>query len=73
VDSLALRKATVETLGLLVERYPNLRIGQIVGHALGDAHDLAYLPDIELARQLNQLFVAYTQFEAAKIMKYEEI
>jgi hypothetical protein len=67
VDSLALRKTTVETLGILAERYPNMRLGQIIGHALGDAHDLMYLPDVELARSLNQLFVAYTQFEAAGV------
>jgi hypothetical protein len=63
----ALRKQVVETLGVLVERYPNLRIGQIVGNALGDAHDVYYLPDEELARSLEQLIVTYTQFEAAGV------
>jgi hypothetical protein len=67
VDNKALRKNTVETLALLVERFPNLRIGQIVGNALGDAHDLYNLPDVDVARGLNQLFVTYTQFEAAGI------
>jgi len=62
-----LRKQTIETLALIVDRYPNLRIGQIVGNALGDAHDLYYLSDVELARSLNQLFVNFTQFEAAGI------
>lgn len=61
----ALRKNTVETLALLVERYPNLRIGQILGNALSG--DLYYVDDVELARSLNQLFITYTQFEAAKI------
>jgi hypothetical protein len=65
VDKLALRRQTVETLGLLVERYPNLRIGQIIAQSMvGDPDDLS---DVELARGLNQLFVTYTQFEAAGI------
>jgi hypothetical protein len=60
-----LRKNTVEMLGLLVERYPNLRIGQIIGQSIvGDPDDLS---DVELARGLNQLFITYTQFEAAGI------
>jgi hypothetical protein len=67
MDNSSLRKQTVETLTLLIERYPNLRIGQIVGNALGDGHDLYYMPDEDLARGLNQLFVAYTQFQAAGI------
>jgi hypothetical protein len=67
VDKLALRKNTVATLGELVERYPNLRIGQIVDNATTGAVPLYYLTDVELARALNQLFVTYTQFEAAKI------
>jgi hypothetical protein len=67
MDSPSLRKQTVETLALLIERYPNLRIGQIIGNALGDGHDLYYMPDADLARGLNQLFVSYTQFQAAGI------
>ena len=68
MDKAALRKSTVETLGLLVERYPNLRIAQIIGNAsLGSLSDLYYLDDVDLARGLNQLFVSYTQFEAAGI------
>lgn len=66
VDPLALRKNIVETLGLLSERYPNLRIGQILGNAVGPL-DLYYTDDEALARALNQLFVTYTQFEAAGI------
>ena len=65
MDSSALRKTTVETLGLLVERYPNLRVGEIVANAtVGYIGDVT---DIDLARGLNQLFVTYTQFEAAGI------
>lgn len=65
MDNLALRKTTVETLGLLVERYPNLTIGRIIAGALvGDVDDVT---DVELARGLNQLFITYTQFEAAGI------
>jgi len=64
MDSLALRKQTIETLGLLVERYPNLFIGEILGNAAGRSF---YVTDEQLARGLNQLFVTYTQFEAAGI------
>lgn len=62
-----LRRETVAILARLVERYPNLRIGQIIGSALGDAHDLYYLPDEDIARSLNQLLVSYTQLEAAGV------
>jgi hypothetical protein len=65
VDKAALRKNTVETLMLLVERYPNLRIGQILNNALSE--HISDMADEELARGLNQLFVSYTQFEAAGI------
>jgi len=64
VDNLALRKNTMETLALLVERYPNLRIGTIIN---GTSVDLYHATDEELARAVNQLFVSYTQFEAAGI------
>jgi hypothetical protein len=65
MDNLTLRKHTIESLALLVERYPNLRIGQIIAGALvGDVDDVT---DVDLARGLNQLFVTYTQFEAAGI------
>jgi hypothetical protein len=66
MDSPALRKNTIETLALLVERYPNLTIGQIVNSAVGPL-DLYYTSDVDLARAFNQLFVSYTQFEAAGI------
>jgi hypothetical protein len=67
VDSKALRKNTLETLALLVERYPNLRIGQILINAAYDGDVLYHITDEELARGLNQLFISYTQFEAAGI------
>ena len=65
MDKAALRKNTVETLGLLAERYPNLPIGMIVANAVVES--LQDTTDVELARGLNQLFVTYTQFEAAGI------
>lgn len=68
MDNLALRKQTVETFGLLAERFPNLRLAQIIGNSItGSVPDLYYLSDVEFARGLNQLFVTYTQFEAAGI------
>jgi hypothetical protein len=59
----------VATLALLVERYPNLRIGQLLAYAIGVGSfmDLYAMEDAELARALNQLFVNFTQFEAAGI------
>jgi hypothetical protein len=68
VDQKSLRKNTLETLGLLVERYPNLSIAEIIDNAaVYSATPLHYLTDEKLARGLNQLFVSYTQFEAAGI------
>lgn len=64
MDNQRLRKQTVETLALLVERYPNLRIGQIIENAVGGLYPLS---DEDFARGLNQLFVTYTQFQAAGI------
>ena len=64
-DQKQLRKNTVETLALLVERYPNLRIAQLLSNAVGEP--IADLSDVDLARGLNQLFITYTQFEAAGI------
>lgn len=66
VDNLTLRKTTVEMLALLVERYPNLRIGQILGNA-SPVDGLYFVSDADLAYRLNHLFVTYTQFEAAGI------
>jgi hypothetical protein len=61
-----LRKNTVEKLALLVERYPNLPMGRIMAEA-SQNFDPYITTDVELARGLNQLFVTYTQFEAAGI------
>ena len=66
MDQKALRKNTIETLALLVERYPNLPIGRIMAEA-SQNFDPYITTDEELARGLNQLFVTYTQFEAAGI------
>lgn len=66
MDQLTLRKNTVETLALLVERYPNLSIGRIICGAVGPL-DIFVTSDVEFARAINQLFVTYTQFEAAGI------
>ncbi len=66
MDREALRKNTVETLALLVERYPNLPIGRIVAEA-SQNFDPYISTDEELARGLNQLFVRFTQFKAAGV------
>lgn len=66
MDAPSLRKNTVETLGLLVERYPNLPMGRIMAEA-SQNFDPYITTDEEMARGLNQLFVTYTQFEAAGI------
>ena len=60
----ALRRTTVEALGLLVERYPNIPIMELIDNACCSGY---LTTDMELARGLNQLFVTYTQFEAAGI------
>ena len=63
----ALRSQVIKNLELLTERYPQLRLGQILGNAISG--DLYYTSDEELGRALNQLFVTYTQFESAGIME----
>jgi hypothetical protein len=69
VDSPVFRKDTIETLGLLVDRYPNIPIGHIIDNALSQVGNAEVweVSDEKLARGLNQLFVTYTQFEAAGI------
>jgi hypothetical protein len=64
MDKLTLRKNTIETLALLVDRYPNLTIAQILANAVGWDQNL---DDEQMARALNQLFITYTQFTAAGI------
>jgi hypothetical protein len=57
---------TIRLLETLVERYPNLRLGQVISNAI-DGRDLFNIEDDELGLALNHLFVTYTQFEAAGI------
>lgn len=64
MDVRALRKNAVETLWLLVDRYPNVPIARIIENAVGGLYPLS---DEDFALGLNQLFVTYTQFEAAGI------
>jgi hypothetical protein len=62
------RAQTLRILETLIERYPNLRLGQIIDNAIV-GRDLFNIEDDELGLALNQLFVTYTQFEAAGIKK----
>lgn len=62
------RKQTIRTLETLIERYPNLRLGQLISNAIV-GRDLFNIEDDELGLALNQLFVTYTQFEAAGIKR----
>jgi hypothetical protein len=64
----AVRAQTLRTLEALTERYPNLRLGQIISNAT-DGQDLFHLQDDELGFALNRLFVTLTQFEAAGIQE----
>lgn len=60
------RAQVLRNLEMLIERYPNLRLGQIIENATM-GHDLFNIEDDELGRCLNQLFISYTQFESAGI------
>lgn len=60
------RAQVIRNLELLIERYPNLRLGQILSNATM-GHDLFNIEDDALGVALNQLFVSYTQFESAGI------
>jgi hypothetical protein len=62
------RAQTIRTLETLAERYPNLRLGQIIANAI-DGRDLFNIEDDQLDLALNHLFVTFTQFEAAGIMR----
>jgi len=62
----AVRAQAIRNLETLIERYPNLRLGQIVSDAIA-GRDLYYIEDDELGYALNHLFVTLTQFEAAGI------
>jgi hypothetical protein len=65
LDPQRVRAQLIQNLETLSERYPQLRLGQILSNAIGV--DLYYVSDEDLARGLNQLFISYTQFEAAGI------
>jgi hypothetical protein len=62
------RAQTLRTLATLAERYPNLRLGQIIENAI-TGRDLFNLEDDELGYALNHLFVEYTQLEAAGLVR----
>lgn len=65
----ALRAQVIRNLELLLERYPNLRLGQIIDNAISGRTSLFFIGDDEFALALNQLFITYTQFESAGIME----
>lgn len=62
------RAQTLRTLETLIERYPNMRLGQLIANAVA-GKDLFMIEDDELGYALNILFVTYTQFEAAGIIR----
>jgi hypothetical protein len=62
------RAQTLRVLETMIERYPQLRLGQLISNAIS-GRDLFNIEDDELGLALNQLFVSYTQFEAAGIME----
>lgn len=64
------RAQTLRTLSTLAERYPNLRLGQILSNAI-IGRNLFDLEDVDLGLALNYLFVQYTQLEAAGIVRRE--
>lgn len=61
------RAQTLRALETITERYPNMRIGQILSNATAGLPDLFYLTDGEMGLALNHLFVQLTQLEAAGI------
>jgi hypothetical protein len=65
------RAQTLRTLETLIERYPNLRLGQLISNAIS-GRDLFNIEDDELGLALNHLFVTYTQFEAAGLISKPE-
>ncbi len=62
-----LRANVIKQLETLAERYPNLRLGQILQNAISG--DLYYVDDAALLHALQQLYTTYTQFEAAGVRK----
>lgn len=62
------RSEVIRKLEDMSEQYPNLRLGQILSNAT-IGYDLFAMPDEELLRQVEHLYVTYTQFRAAGIRK----
>jgi hypothetical protein len=62
------RAHVIRRLESIAERYPNLRLGQILINATS-GHALYYVEDHKLLALLNDLWVTYTQFVAAGIRK----
>jgi hypothetical protein len=60
-----IRAAVIRKLEMLTERYPMLRLGQILQNALPG--DLYNVEDDALLRALDQLLITYSQFQAAGI------
>lgn len=63
-----LRAAVIRKLEDMSERFPNLRLGQLLANAT-PGYDIFTVEDDALLRMLDQLWVTYTQFEAAGIRK----
>jgi hypothetical protein len=62
-----IRAAAIRKLEDLAERYPMLRLGQIMSNAVSG--EMYTIEDDALLRALDQLLITYTQFEAAGIRK----
>lgn len=62
------RTQNLRVLELLVNRYPNIRVGQLVADAVA-GKDLTTLDDADLGYCLNHLLVIYTQLEAAGLVR----
>ena len=61
-----LRAQAIRQLETMSERFPNLRLGQMISNAT-DGNDMFYLDDASLLRMLQNLYATYTQFDAAGI------
>jgi hypothetical protein len=60
------RAQVLRTLETMAERYPNMRLGQLIECAVA-GRDLFNIEDDELGVALNHLFVGFTQLEAAGV------
>lgn len=63
-----LRAAVIRKLEDMSDRFPNLRLGQILYNAMSGT-DVSTIEDDAMLRLLDHLWVTYTQFEAAGIRK----